>query len=78
LNNVAALCSRIKAAYGLRDRVELKKYDIENAAQSVSRVGLVVEALCLLGRGPISFLIFSRLGGGLVLAGIGYYLLALV
>jgi hypothetical protein len=32
----------------------------------------------LLGRGPISFLIFSGLGGGLVLAGIGYYLLALV
>jgi len=41
-------------------------------------VGLVVEALCLLGRGPISFLIFSGLGGGLFLAGIGYYLLALV
>jgi hypothetical protein len=41
-------------------------------------VGLVLEALCLLGRGPISFLIFSGLGGGLFLAGIGYYLLALV
>jgi hypothetical protein len=41
-------------------------------------VGLVVEALCLLGRGPIAFLIFSGLGGVLFLAGIGYYLLALV
>ena len=40
--------------------------------------GLVVEAVCLLGRGPIAFLVFTGLGGSLLLAGITYYLLALV
>jgi hypothetical protein len=40
--------------------------------------GLVVEALCLLGRGPIAFLVFTGVGGSLLLAGITYYLLALV
>jgi|KBSMisStaDraftv2_1062788.scaffolds.fasta_scaffold16131_6 hypothetical protein len=40
--------------------------------------GLVVEALCLLGRGPISFLVFTGLGGLTFALGIAYYLLALV
>jgi hypothetical protein len=40
--------------------------------------GLVVEALCLLGRGPIAFLIFAGLGGLSFLLGTAYYLLALV
>jgi hypothetical protein len=40
--------------------------------------GLLVEAFCLFGRGPIAFLIFTGLGGLLFLAGIDYYLLALV
>jgi hypothetical protein len=40
--------------------------------------GLVVEALCLIGRGPIAFMMFTGLGGLLFLAGIAYYLLALV
>lgn len=40
--------------------------------------GLVVEAVCLLGRGPIAFLIFAGLGGLSFLVGIVYYLLALV
>ena len=40
--------------------------------------GLVVEALCLLGRGPIAFMIFTGLGGLLFLVGITYYLFALV
>jgi len=38
----------------------------------------VVEVLCLLGRGPIAFLVFTGLGGSLLLAGITYYLLTLV
>jgi hypothetical protein len=41
-------------------------------------VGLVVEGFCVLGRGPVAFLIFTGLGGLLFLAGIAYYLLALV
>jgi len=41
-------------------------------------VGLVVEGFCMLGRGPVAFLIFTGLGGLLFLAGIAYYLLALV
>jgi len=40
--------------------------------------GLVVEAVCLFGRGPIPFLVFAGLGGLLFLFGILYYLLALV
>jgi hypothetical protein len=40
--------------------------------------GLLVEAVCLLGRGPIAFLVFTGFGGSLLLAGITYYLLALV
>jgi hypothetical protein len=40
--------------------------------------GLVVEALCLLGRGPISFLVFIGLGGLTFALGIACYLLALV
>lgn len=40
--------------------------------------GLVVEALCLLARGPISFLVFTGLGGLTFVLGIAYYLLALV
>jgi hypothetical protein len=40
--------------------------------------GLVVEALCLLGHGPIAFLVFIGLGGLAFLVAIAYYLLALV
>jgi hypothetical protein len=40
--------------------------------------GLVVEAICLLTRGPISFLVFAGFGGLSFLLGIAYYLLALV
>jgi hypothetical protein len=40
--------------------------------------GLVVEAVCRLGRGPIAFLIFAGLGGLPFLVGIVYYLPALV
>jgi hypothetical protein len=40
--------------------------------------GLVVEAVCLLGRGPIAFLVFIGLGGLAFLVAIVYYLLALV
>jgi hypothetical protein len=40
--------------------------------------GLVVEAACLLGRGPIAFLVFIGLGGLAFLVAIVYYLLALV
>ena len=39
---------------------------------------LVVEAVCLLGRGPIAFLVFIGLGGLAFLVAIVYYLLALV
>ena len=40
--------------------------------------GLLVEALCLLGRGPISFLVFTGLAGLAFVVGIAHYLLALV
>jgi hypothetical protein len=40
--------------------------------------GLVVEAVCLLGRGPIAFLVFIGLGGLAFVVAIVYYLLALV
>ena len=40
--------------------------------------GLVVKAVCLLGRGPIAFLIFAGLGELLFLVGIVYYLSVLV
>ena len=40
--------------------------------------GLVVEGLCLLGRGPIPFLVFTGLGVLALLLGIACYLLALV
>lgn len=39
--------------------------------------GLIVEALCLLGRGPIAFLLFAGVGGVSFLAGVVCYLLAL-
>jgi hypothetical protein len=35
--------------------------------------GLVVEALCLLGRGPIAFLVFAGVGGFSFLLGNAYY-----
>lgn len=41
-------------------------------------LGLVVEALCLLGRGPIAFIIFAGLGGLLFAGGIIIYLYSLV
>ena len=41
-------------------------------------VGLVVEALCLLGHGPITFIIFAGLGGILFAGGIFLYLYSLV
>ncbi len=40
--------------------------------------GLLVEALCLLGRGPIAFLVFAGVGGFSFLLGIACYSLALV
>ena len=41
-------------------------------------LGLVVEALCLLGHGPIAFIIFTGLGGILFAVGIFLYLYSLV
>ena len=41
-------------------------------------LALVVEALCLLGRGPIAFIVFAGLGGLLLFAGIVIYLYSLV
>ena len=43
-------------------------------AAVVLLIGLVVEVLCLLGHGPIAFLLFSGLCGVLFLAGILLYL----
>ena len=40
--------------------------------------GLVVEALCLLGHGPIAFIVFASLGGVLFVVGILLYLYSLV
>jgi hypothetical protein len=41
-------------------------------------LGLVVEALCLLGHGPIAFMVFVGLGGVFFAAGILLYLYSLV
>jgi hypothetical protein len=41
-------------------------------------LGLVVEGLCLLGHGPIAFLLFVGLGGVLFAVGILLYLYSLV
>ncbi len=41
-------------------------------------LGLVVESLCLLGHGPIAFLLFVGLGGVLFAVGILLYLYSLV
>jgi hypothetical protein len=41
-------------------------------------LGLVVEALCLLGHGPLAFIIFAGLGGILFAVGIFLYLYSLV
>ena len=41
-------------------------------------LGLVVEALCLLGHGPIAFMLFVCLGGVLFVVGILLYLYSLV
>ncbi len=41
-------------------------------------LGLVVEALCLLGHGPIAFMLFLGLGGVLFAVGIHLYLYSLV
>jgi hypothetical protein len=41
-------------------------------------LGLMVEALCLLGHGPIAFIVFVGLGGILLFAGIVIYLFSLV
>ena len=40
-------------------------------------IGLLVEGFCLLGRGPIAFLLFVNLAGLLLLVGIAIFLLAL-
>ena len=40
-------------------------------------LGLLVEALCLLWKGPLAFLVFLGLGGSLVFAGIIIYLYSL-
>ena len=41
-------------------------------------LGLLVEAICLFGRGPIAFILFVGLGGLLFGAGIVLYLYSLV
>ena len=41
-------------------------------------LGLLVEALCMLGRGPIAFIIFAGFGGLLLAGGIILYLYSLV
>jgi hypothetical protein len=41
-------------------------------------LGLLVEGLCLLGRGPIAFILFVGLGGLLFVAGVLGYLYSLV
>ena len=41
-------------------------------------LGLFAEGFCLLGRGPIAFLLFVGLAGLLLLLGIAVFLLALV
>ena len=41
-------------------------------------LGLVVESLCLLGHGPIAFMLFVGLGGVLFAVGILLYLHSLV
>ncbi|HEX9222982.1 MAG TPA: hypothetical protein VF860_06600 [Candidatus Acidoferrales bacterium] len=41
-------------------------------------LGLAVEALCLLGHGPIAFIVFVSLGGLLFTAGTLIYLYSLV
>ncbi len=41
-------------------------------------LGLLAEGFCLLGRGPIAFLLFVGLAGLLLLVGIVIFLLALV
>lgn len=41
-------------------------------------LGLLVEALSLLGRGAVAFLIFVGVGGTLLALGVAAYLLALV
>ncbi len=41
-------------------------------------LGLLVEALCLLGHGPIAFMLFVGIGGGLFAVGILLYLFSLV
>jgi|GEM_PF-1273061 uncharacterized membrane protein len=47
-------------------------------AAIVLLIGLIVEVLCLLGRGPIAFLLFSGVCVLLFLAGILLYLQVLV
>ena len=41
-------------------------------------VGLVIEALCLLSKGPIAFVIFVAIGGLFIAVGVAVYLLSLV
>lgn len=41
-------------------------------------LGLLVEAVCLIWRGPLAFLVFAGVGGLLLFAGIMIYLLSLV
>lgn len=41
-------------------------------------LGLLVEALCQAWRGPLAFLLFLGLGGGMLFAGIAIYLSSLV
>ncbi|MGB2899752.1 MAG: hypothetical protein WBB89_10835 [Candidatus Acidiferrum sp.] len=40
-------------------------------------LGLVIESLCLLGHGPIAFILFVGLGGILFAVGISLYLYSL-
>jgi hypothetical protein len=61
--------------------VNLSAHPVERRLQ-ISGVliilGLLVEALCLAWRGPLSFMVFLCLGGLLLFAGIALYLISLV
>ena len=59
----------------------LKAISLERRLQVAGMIliiSLLVEGLCLLSHGAIGFMIFTGLGGSLLLLGVMIYLLALV
>jgi len=59
----------------------LKANSLERRLQIAGMIlilGLLVEGLCLLSHGAVGFMIFTALGGSLLLLGVIVYLLALV